>query len=279
MTKMRYNETMSDNLHTCSTVALVQRLTLGLLLLLAGRPLMATPLATYIAPPAANRLLASENLLAVHSGRIPELQLSVRHPAVAILLEALQEMRATIVVESLNFWPKPAKPARLGENLTVYNILRSVGSMQGIEYYSASRKTMRLFYEYSSLIRGPDDQTAVADSWQTSVPGNETLFARQKDLSFGDNIYRIELKQVPDGFLHSISNLTSLTYNLIPVARPGNMLTQVLVLQTQEGILFYVVSGSNTLLLPGLKGKLETSFSNRATAIFNWFTAQALRYW
>jgi len=264
------------------TIALLiqtRKLLLVSLFWAASLTTQAAPLASFLPAALASRLLTGENLVAVNSGREPELHLVARHPAATTLLEALKELKATIVVESLSFWPRPDIEPSVSEPLLVYNILRSVGSMQGIEYYSASRKTMRLFYEYSSLIAGPNDRTAIADSWQAVIPTNETIFARQKDLSFGDNIYKIQLQHVPAGFLHSIVNLTSLTYSLIPVARPGNMLTQVLVLLTDEGILFYVVSGSNTLLLPGLKGKLESSFSNRAAAIFSWFGTQARTRW
>jgi hypothetical protein len=61
-----------------------------------------------------------------------------------------------VVVEASVLWKKPTRGTPAAELLTLYNIFRSVGSLEGIEYWSASRNTMRLFYEISHLTNGPD---------------------------------------------------------------------------------------------------------------------------
>ena len=144
------------------------------------------------------------------------------------------------------------------EVVAIYNTLRSIGSLQGIEYWSASRKTMRLFYEYSSLVAGPDDRTPVKDTRLQTLPVvDETLYARQKDLSFGDNRYRIILTHGKDYVTQSSVNLTGMSYGIIPVAGAGAVHVRLLVIPSDEGVIFYAVSTAKATVIPGIRGKLE----------------------
>lgn len=227
-------------------------------------------------------LLAGDYPTRVDSGRNPALELLPAHPSSVGIRDRLAAEGPNLVVEALFFLPYPAggpAPDREASKLLIYNILRSVGSMEGIEYYSASRETMRLFYERSSLVSGPDGALAVHDEWKTRYPASETVYARQKDLSFGDNLYRMDFSIFADGLLHSVTNLTAMKYGLLTIARPEAVRTRSLILPVNEGWVFYVVTSTNTVMLPGLRSKLESSFGNRARAVFDWFRAQAVLHW
>ena len=68
------------------------------------------------------------------------------------------------------------------------------------------------------------------------------------------------------------SNLTRMSYGIVPVLAPGALATRLLVIQAEDAILFYAVSGASA---PGIfTGKLEESFFNRAEALFRWFAAK-----
>ena len=139
---------------------------------------------------------------------------------------------------------------------------------------------MRLFYEISHLTSGPDSTERVSDTWLQAIPAQkETLYARQKDLSFGDNRYQISLEAGSDYVTNATSNLTGMRYGLIPVASPGMLNVRVLAVNAEDGVLFYVVSSAKAAILPGIRGKLENSFGNRAAAIYAWFTRQAQLTW
>jgi hypothetical protein len=192
--------------------------------------------------------------------------------------EDIEREKPNLIVEAVFALqrPKPAAAAAAQAELaSVYGILRSLGSLQGIEYYSASRKTMRTFYAESYIIDGPGSKTALIDPKAPlagAIPQSETVYAFQRDLSFGANRYRYEYTSFPDAIRLSSSNLTKMSYGIVPVAAPGELSTRLLVIQADDVILFYAVSGAKA---PGLvSGKLEDSFANRAEALFRWFSAK-----
>lgn len=201
------------------------------------------------------------------------------HPASASIREDLLAKKPAILVEAVFSLPrtKPSSAAgQAAERAAIYGILRSLGSLQGIEYYSASRKTMRTFYAESYIIDGPSSTVRLADPTPPApgaVPASETMFAFQKDLSFGANTYRYEFRSYPDAILIKSSNLTRMSYGIIPVIAAEALDTKLLVIQADDAILVYIASGADA---PGVfKSKLEDSFGNRAEAVFKWFSTKA----
>ena len=184
-----------------------------------------------------------------------------------------------VVVEALYLWKKPKAAAPDVETLTVYNILRAVGTLQGIEYWSASRGRMRLFYEESWRIASFEDRAPISDEAVAVVPQAETLTVWQKDLSFGGNVNQVEYRSTDHGVLMESVNLTRMSYGILPVAAPGQLKVRVLAIPVDEGVLFWVTSSARAAVVPGIRGKLEASFGNRAEAIFRWFCAKAEESW
>lgn len=254
----------------------LRRLALAALLAFSAIALSAEGLLAALLPPdAASELAASGKALRRGSG---ELSLLPRHPAAAALRAAVEKEKPSLVVEAAFALkrPKPASAqAAQAELASAYGILRSLGSLQGIEYYSASRKKMRTFYAESYLIDGADSKAKLADPRPPlagAIPGAETVYAFQRDLSFGANRYRYDYASFPDAITLTSSNLTRMSYGILPVAAPGELSTRLLVVQADDGLLFYAVSGAKA---PGLvSGKLEESFGNRAEALFRWFAAK-----
>ncbi|TFG81491.1 MAG: hypothetical protein E4H20_09710 [Spirochaetales bacterium] len=239
----------------------------------------ALPVSSYLPPEAIVSLAAGEGLRASSVGAAAALTLAPNHPAARAMAVDLASEKPDVVVEALLLWKKPHSANPTAEHLAVYNILRSVGSLTGIEYYSASRKKMRLFYDYSSLVTGPDGATPVTDRALSALPRAETLYARQKDLSFGDNIYKLELSS-GDDYVRSLSvNLTTMRYGILPVAGSGNLRVRALIIITDDAIVFYAVSSAKATIIPGVRNKLENSFGNRAEAIYEWFSHKADEAW
>jgi hypothetical protein len=240
----------------------------------------AAPLSSFLPTTALDTPLPESGLRATSTGRSAAPAIMPVHPVSASLRTALAGENPDVVVEALFSWEKPTRGTPEAELLTLYNIFRSVGTLEGIEYWSASRNTMRLFYEISHLTSGPDSTDRVPDSWLAAIPvNNETLYARQKDLSFGDNRYRITLQSGTDYVTNATSNLTSMRYGIIPVASPGMLNVRVLAINADDAVLFYAVSSARAALLPGIRGKLENSFGNRAAAIYTWFARRAEASW
>jgi hypothetical protein len=201
------------------------------------------------------------------------------HPAAAPMREAITAENPPILVEAAFILPRRAPDgpaARAAELASIYGIMRSIGTLEGIEYYSASRKKMRVFYAESYLIDDPKAKARLPDPAPPSpgaLPRLESLYAFQRDLSFGSNVYRYDFESAPGAVRVTATNLTRMSYALIPVMAPEALKTRLLVIQAEDAIVFYAASGADA---PGLfKGKLEDSFSNRAEALFKWFAARA----
>jgi hypothetical protein len=246
-----------------------------LLLLVSALGARAQPIAALL-PPEAAALLASSGK-AVRSGSSAPAFLPL-HPSSAAIRDAIGAEKPSVLVEAVFalHGAKPASPAaRSAELASIYGILRSLGSLEGIEYYSASRKTMRTFYAESYVIAGPESKARMPDP-KAPAPGNlpaaETLYAFQRDLSFGANTYQYDYASYPDALILKSTNLTRMSYGLVPVMAPKALATRLLIVQADDGILFYAESGASA---PGIfKGKLEDSFSNRAEALFRWFSVK-----
>ena len=204
-------------------------------------------------------------------------------PAVSLsedLLDAALAIDYSVGVETLYLIPwDEVSPefTRLpaGEfELRIYNILRSVSSLEGIEYYSASRERMRTLFAECWAIDGPGNRERIPDPLVTAVPANDTEYIHQKDLTFGKNISRVEYQYENGNFRMGIVNLTTMTYMLFPIVGKENMSMQILVIPGREGILFYGLNTVKVLDLPIFYRKMESSFTNRMIALYSWFLGE-----
>lgn len=207
-----------------------------------------------------------------------EPELLPNHPASQAVEASIMRARPGILVETLFVLrrPRPDNPAEAQAELaTIYGHLRSIGSLQGIQYWSASRNTMRTFYAESWLIDGPSTKNRLPDPPHPkpdAIPSTEEFFAYQRDLSFGANQYHYSYSYQGDAFTVVQTNLTKMNYGIVPVMAAGALSTHLLIIRVQDAILFYAESGASA---PGIfKSRLEVSFSNRAEALFRWFESK-----
>lgn len=160
--------------------------------------------------------------------------------------------------------------------MVLYNILRKVSTMEGIEYYSASRGEMRTFYHESYAIAGPEDNTRIADPTVTSIPRRDTIYVFQRDGSFGENIQRIDFEYNGKEILMSIVNLTTMVYKVVPLVSPENLRTFVVIQPRPDDntIAFYGNLGVRVPGLFGMRNRARDSFYNRIVALHGWFADQ-----
>ncbi len=155
--------------------------------------------------------------------------------------------------------------------LKVYNLLLSVSSMKGLEYYSASRGRMRTLFAESYAIRSPENPAPVPDPMVDTIPSEQVLFVFQEDLTFGKNLSRWNYRSKGDELSISITNLTPMKYSFFTVADPGNMQIHLLVVPAEEGIAFYGCMVAKSPRFLGLEKTRTESFYNRIKALFSWF--------
>jgi hypothetical protein len=190
----------------------------------------------------------------------------------------MNTLKPNILVEALYLYAKPTKSKTDSatwddkQKITVFNQITAISTLAGIQYYSSSREAMRTFYEYSSVIDSPTAKKPLPDPVFSRPPAALTVFARQKDLTFGDNIYRYDYLNTADVILFTQENITSLNYGIIPVIGRGNLRSVMAIVDGGEFILVYAASMAKAASIPGFSDKISASFSNRAQAIIRWFS-------
>jgi hypothetical protein len=185
----------------------------------------------------------------------------------------IRELELTVGTEVLSVYRNEAVDFDSPESrLQIYNILRSMSTMEGIEYYSASRERMRTLFSGSYVVDGPDAEKRLPDPVVREIPAYSKLYVLQEDLTFGENIYAMEFRYSGDYFLLDSTNLTTMHYFFFPMVKPENSVTLILLIPAGEEILFYGAVGAHTMRLLGLARSREDSFYNRLKAIYGWFT-------
>jgi len=194
-------------------------------------------------------------------------------PARARIVERIREMGFTVGTEVLAIYSNDTVDFDLpASRLKIYNILRSFSTMQGIEYYSASRERMRTLFAQSYVVDGPENGRKVPDPVAERIPASSRLYVFQEDLTFGENTYVNEFRYSGDFYLVESRNLTTMRYFLFPMVKPGDSATMILLIPDGTRILFYGAGGARTMRLLGLERSREDSFYNRIKAIYGWFS-------
>jgi len=190
----------------------------------------------------------------------------------------MNTLKPNILVETLYLYAKPARSKTDSavwdekQKITVFNQITAISTLAGIQYYSSSRGAMRTFYEYSSVIDDPTTKKSLSDPVFVKPPASLTIFARQKDLTFGDNIYRYDYLNTADVIIFTQENITSLNYGIIPIIGKGNLRSVMAVVDGGDWILVYAASMAKAASIPGFSDKISSSFSNRAQAVLRWFS-------
>ena len=196
-----------------------------------------------------------------------------------LIAENMDSLGPGILVETLSRYQKPRSTGGAewseAERAALFNQLLALSTLAGIQYYSASRGVMRTFYESSKVIDGPDTKKALPDPAYTSPPPALTLYARQKDLTFGDNIYRYDYRAGADAFFFVQENLTALTAGIIPAIGKNKLRTVMAVIDCGDSLLVYAASLVKAASLPGMGERIGNSFTNRAEAVLKWFVGKA----
>ena len=225
---------------------------------------------------------------ALLSGEKPVLaQFKAPEPKLLPKQDFLEELVKTVhrnldpstLVETLHIYEKPPLAEKTAwsadEEAALYNNLLALSTLAGLQYFSASRGTMRTFYETSFVIDGPSAKKQLPDPFYSRPQTELTIYARQHDLTFGDNIYQYDYYCVPGGMIFIQQNLSALSTGIITAVGRNKLRSLVAVLDAENYILVYAASMARAAALPGMKERVGNSFANRAEAVLNWFQDQA----
>jgi hypothetical protein len=208
----------------------------------------------------------------------PQPALLPRHvPVGQILSRLLGDLEPSMLAESLSLYQKPPGPWTEAERSALYNEALSLSSLAGLQYFSASRGEMRTFYETSTVIDGPESKNPLPDPSYRTPPAELTLYARQKDLTFGDNIYQYTYYAGRNSLVLTQQNLTRMSYGLITAVGKNKLCSLMAVIDTDTHLVIYAASMAKVVSLPMLNQRVGRSFSTRLEALLTWFSGRADR--
>ena len=224
-------------------------------------------------------LRAADEPVTLVQQKNPRPQLLPRHEELANIVAEIQgSLEPNMLVEALSLYRKTghlasAEWSKAGQ--TLLNQLTALSTLAGIQYYSASRNAMRTFYESSFVIDGPSGKEPLPDPVYDTLPEPFSLYARQKDLTFGENVYRYDYRY-GDGALFLVQeNLTAMTAGIIRAIGKNKFRTVIAVIDTDDSLLIYTAAMAKTVSLPGMGDRIGRSFTNRIIAILRWFNDRA----
>jgi hypothetical protein len=204
--------------------------------------------------------------------RNPSPRLLPRHEELRrYVLETLRGLEPNILVETLSLYQRPWSL----QQSDLLNQLLALSTLTGIQYYSESRKAMRIFYESSTVIEDPVKKKPLPDPSFAVCPDSLVLYARQKDLTFGDNIYRFEYHTGADIIFFSQENLSSMNAGIIPAIGKNKFRTVMAVIDAGDSLLIYGAAMAKAVSIPGMGDRIGASFTNRVKAILKWFVDKA----
>lgn len=189
------------------------------------------------------------------------------------VLSQLTDLAPRVGVEVLFLVPSPLDAGVL--TLVAYETLQSMNTMEGIEYFSASRGHMRTLFYQSFVIDNPDDRNRLADPVPSFIPREETLYVFQEDSSFGKNVLELQFETTSDAVLLSMQNLTRMLYaGFIPAVAPRGLQLHLVIRPVGDHLLFYGNFGADALTLFGVERRVQTSFYNRLVALYQWYVRE-----
>ena len=148
--------------------------------------------------------------------------------------------------------------------------------MKGIPYYSVTRGRNQVLFLQSYAISSDSRPVKIADPVFTTIPRDDDLFTFQEDNSFGKNTYREHFWFRDDRLLVKMENLSTISFMLVPIIRPHNLVTQIILIPAGKDLVFYGVAYLHTGMPIGDPTSREQSLKNRLVAMASWLRSRLL---
>lgn len=160
-----------------------------------------------------------------------------------------------------------------GKNIQeVSKNVRSISTLEGVEYYSNSRKKMRILYEESFAVNNPNERMRISDPIEKNAD-NQVIYALQRDSTFGRFLYKYSYKQKKNEMLINITNIDNLTLAGIKIIKPENMVSSIIVYDLGDYFVTYTLIEVDVISVSVIENKMKKSFAARAEALFAWLSS------
>ena len=186
----------------------------------------------------------------------------------AIVSDTVLEKNPGFIIESISVISGENGRADL---LDVYNAIGNIRGLKGRLYNSHTRNQAVPLFENATRIKSEKQTTEIPDpSPAKSVPENEIMYIKLKDVNFGNSYYKGEMTLIQNGLCYSMSNFKSLTYFLFPVIKEGKFIARLYFEPIFEGILIYSIAGADISDFVASKIDMDSAIAKRLAVITSW---------
>ena len=154
----------------------------------------------------------------------------------------------------------------------ISQILRSISKLEGLRYYSSSRKKMRTLYETSYVIDDPQSKRRQADPLDHPAD-NFSVYALQKDLTFGAHVYQYRFFSDADSAGFVSTNTDTLKYSVFKAVLPECLQVSVAVTDLGDYLLIHAITRADFSAPSFLRKRIRNSLKTRGEAVYGWFIA------
>ena len=155
----------------------------------------------------------------------------------------------------------------LFEDAKIKKILRSVSKMEGIEYYSNSRKRTEVLYSKAYTVNNTTERKKIPDNFDFY---KNPIYVLLDDNSFGEYLSVINYDSKDSENCFEYINIDNINYGIIKAVEPNNMLVFIDVINCENEIIVYVYIQSKMDVPAIFKNKIYDSFVARTDALFEW---------
>ena len=155
----------------------------------------------------------------------------------------------------------------------ISRILRSVSKLEGLQYYSSSRKKMRTLYETSYIIDDPKTKVRATDPVD-NPSADFSVYVLQKDLTFDKNIYRYRFCADADSAGFMSTNVGVLKYSVFKAIEPENLEVSIAVTDLGDYLLVHMLTRVDFTAPSVFRDRVQNSFRTRGEAVYGWFIMQ-----
>jgi hypothetical protein len=184
--------------------------------------------------------------------------------------------------KALSVWDGEKPPYFTGEQLylirkqTTENdleaaslVFRAISTMEGIQYYSNTRRRVETLYPFCYMIDNPDSKNRIPDV--LGVVEDKQYYFYQKDASLGKCIYTINFSQTDTEISNLSTNIDPIKIFLLTAVKKQNLKTYIVISDVGTDFLMYVLVQSVFSETQSIVNIMTKSFSSRADALAAWF--------
>lgn len=171
-------------------------------------------------------------------------------------------------IESIYRLEKTSFADKKTEDEKIKKILRSVSKMEGIQYYSNSRRRIETLYSKAYTVNNPTERKKIPDNFNFN---ENPIYVLLDDKSFGEYVSEITNDSKDFENCFEYINVDNINYGFIKAVDPYNMQVFLDVINCEKEIIVYVYIQSKMDVPALFKNKIYDSFIARTDALFDWF--------